>query len=197
LDPPILPRPSHWGPTTLICCADALVDIRRWGRRVGAPTAVAGIWNSDVNCWDLPALWSIHIALDNLTLFNIFYNRVNLEPFHGFHGFHGMFFLTKNPSKIHGNFRRGLQPRHQDPSFLSLLIHGSNDPPGQGLEPLGWESDEKKYIKNPRLPSWGGWCPEILPCFDQICFVKLQWTWMAGQIEIFLWIYMDLLSSKL
>jgi len=23
-------------------------------------------------------------------------------------------------------------------------------------EPLGWESDEKKYIKNPRLPSWGG-----------------------------------------
>ena len=51
---------------------------------------------------------------------------------------------------------RGLQPRHQDPSFLSLLIHGSNDPPGQGLEPLGSESEEKKYQKNPRLPSWGG-----------------------------------------
>ena len=33
--------------------------------------------------------------------------------------------------------------------------------------------------------------------FDKIFFVKLQWTWMAGQIESFQWIYMDLLSSKL
>ena len=121
LDPPILPRPSHWGPTTLICCADALVDIRRWGRRVGAPTAVAGIWNSDVNCWDLPALWSIHIALDNLTLFNIFYNRVNLEPFHGFHGFHGMFFFNQKPIENPWKLPSGATAKGSRSEFLILV----------------------------------------------------------------------------
>eukprot|EP00435_Cladocopium_sp_Y103_P037284 s3220_g9.t2 len=39
-------------------------------------------------------------------------------------------------------------PLHQDPSFLSLLIHGSNDPPGQGLEI--WHDDSQSFVPVPR-----------------------------------------------
>ncbi|CAE7573121.1 unnamed protein product [Symbiodinium sp. KB8] len=39
-------------------------------------------------------------------------------------------------------------PLHQDPSFMSLLIHGSSDPPGQGLEI--WDEAAKEFVAVPR-----------------------------------------------
>jgi len=39
-------------------------------------------------------------------------------------------------------------PLHQDPSFMSLLIHGSSDPPGQGLEI--WDEAAQEFVAVPR-----------------------------------------------
>ncbi|CAE7187478.1 unnamed protein product, partial [Symbiodinium pilosum] len=39
-------------------------------------------------------------------------------------------------------------PLHQDPSFLSLLIHGSSAPPGQGLEV--WHEASQEFVAVPR-----------------------------------------------